>query len=562
VNRTAHRAPSGEGQASLARSSAVMAAGTIVSRITGYLRSAVLAAVIGTRVLGDVFTVANTIPNIIYILLAGGVLNSVLVPFVVRAMRTEQDGGIAYAQRLLTLTIVALSVITVVATLAAPLIIAAYAPGNYTSADVDRAVTLAYWCMPQIFFYGLFTVTGQLLNARGRFGPMMWAPVLNNVVAIATTLALAVVASGTLDRLHPSSLRPVDMALLGGGATLGVAAQALALTPLLRRVGLPWRPRFDWRGSGLGAAGRAALWTVLFVLVNQVAYLVTVRVVTEAGKAAALAGLGYGAGSAAYENANLIVVLPHSVVTVSVVTALLPALADLATTGRLEELRARLSGTLRVVVATLVPAAVGLVTLGPAVATVAFGYGRTTLADTTMMGVILAAFAVGLVPFSAHYTLLRGFYALRDTRTPFRLQCVMAAVTIALTLLTRVLPPSGRAAAVALAWSVAQGVGYVITARALARRVGPLEPGRLRRSVTSSVLAAAPAGLGALAVTALVGAAGLGGYAGRLVSLLLGGGVLVTVYLALARPLGLVEITGALTALRARVTRGRGRRAT
>jgi len=387
--------PPGASEAGLLRSSAAMAAGTIVSRVTGFLRSTVLAAVIGTRVVNDVFTLANTIPNIIYILLAGGVLNSVLVPFVVRAMRTQPDGGVAYAQRLLTLTVTGLAVITVVATLAAPGIIAVYAPANYDTTDVARAVTLAYWCLPQIFFYGLFTVTGQLLNARGRFGPMMWAPVLNNLVAIATTLGLTVLSANTLDRLHPGSLRPVDMMLLGGGATLGVAAQAAVLLPLLRRAGLPWRARFDWRGSGLGAAGRAAVWTVLFVLVNQIAYLVTVRVVTAAGKTAATTGLGYGAGTAAYSNSFLILVLPHSVVTVSLVTALLPALADLATAGRLTDLRDRVTTTLRMVVVVLVPASVALLVLGPAIATVAFGYGRTTLADTTEMGAILGAFASG-----------------------------------------------------------------------------------------------------------------------------------------------------------------------
>jgi putative peptidoglycan lipid II flippase len=535
-----------------------MAAGTLVSRVTGYLRSAVLAAVIGTRVLGDVFTLANTIPNIIYILLAGGVLNSVLVPFVVRAMRTDPDGGVAYAQRLMTLTLVALTGITLIATAAAPWIIGAYAPGNYDDIDVARAVSLAYWCLPQIFFYGLFTVTGQLLNARSRFGPMMWAPVLNNLVAIATTLVLAVVAADTLDRADPASLRPVDMALLGGGATLGVAAQALVLLPLLGRAGLPWRARFDWRGTGLGAAGRAAVWTVLFVLVNQLSYLVTVRVVTAAGKAAAVAGVGYGAGSAAYSNAYLIVVLPHSVITVSLVTALLPALSDLVAAGRVRELPDRLSRALRLVVVTLVPATVGLVTLGPAVTTVAFGYGRTTLADTTMMGAILAAFAVGLVPFSAHYTLLRGFYALRDTRTPFQLQCVIAAVTVSLTLATQAVPASSRAVAVAGAWSAAQVVGYVITARSLTRRVGALASARLRVALTGALLAATVGGLGALGVTAAVAASGLGGYVGRLVSLLAGGVVLVVAYVAAARALGVTDVDTGLAALRRRLP---GRRA-
>lgn len=536
----------------LLRSTAAMAAGTVVSRVTGFLRAAVLAAVIGTRLVSDVFTIANTVPNIIYILLAGGVLNSVLVPQVVRAMKSDSDGGAAYAQRMLGLSVVALAVITVLATLAAPLIIGAYLPGDYSSVDVARTVSLAYWCLPQIFFYGLFTVTGQLLNARGRFGPMMWAPVLNNVVAIATTLALAALA-GTLNPVDTAAITPTAVLLLGGGATLGVAAQAVVILPVLRRTGLPMRLRFDWRGSGLGRAGRAAVWMVLFVLVNQVAYLVVTRIVAAAGVSAAAESLGYGAGPAAYNNAYLIFVLPHSILTVSVVTALLPGLAGLAVDGALGQVAEKIAATLRTLGVLLVPVAAAMVALGPSITTVAFGYGEATMSDTFYMGVILAAFAVGLVPFSSHYTVLRGFYALEDTRTPFLLQTLVAAVNVVLALACMALPASSRAVGVALAWSLAYAVGFAVSGRVLAARLGGLGVGRLLGVYTRAAVAAMIGALPALVV--LVGASllGMGPYLGRLAGLLVGGPLLVVCYIALARAMRMHEVLEALALLRERL---------
>ena len=161
------------------RSSALMAAGTVVSRALGFVRAAVISAALGLGLTGTTFAVANTVPNILYILLAGGVLNSVFVPQLVRAMKDE-DTGRAYTDRLLTLTLLVLAVLAALATAAAPLIIPLYAADNWAAADTAVAVAFAFWCLPQIFFYGLYTVLGQILNARGSFGPMMWAPIVNN----------------------------------------------------------------------------------------------------------------------------------------------------------------------------------------------------------------------------------------------------------------------------------------------------------------------------------------------------------------------------------------------
>ena len=470
---------------SLLRSSAVMAAGTVVSRVTGFARSAVLIYVLATSVLGDAFTVANTVPNILYILLAGGVLNSVIVPQVVRAMKREADGGVAYAQALMTLTMVVLGVFTVLATLAAPLIIDLYTT-TIPEADLHAVVTMAYWCLPQIFFYGVFTVTGQILNARGRFGPMMWAPIVNNLVAIGFTLAFAAASAATIDLNHPASLTGAQIALLCGGATLGIAVQAVVLLPVLRSTGVPLRLRWELRGHGLGRVGSAG----------------TVDGAVRGRQPAGLPrgdpgdlrrrpggdarpGIGYGAGTASYANAYLVFVLPHSIITVSVVTALLPGLSGLAADGRLDVMAARLAATIRTVGVLLLPLSVILVVLGAGVMTLLFGYGRMTEADAAYAGLVLAAFGVGLVPFSSHYTVMRGFYALEDTRTPFLLQCVIAVATVVSAVVAGAFVPVGwRTAALAAGWSASYGLGYLLSAQVLARRIGGLQaqrhPGHLR----------------------------------------------------------------------------------
>src|SRR4051794_16150961 len=258
---------------SLLRASSVMAAGTVVSRALGFVRAAVLAAAIGTALTGGTFQVANTVPNIIYILLAGGVLNAVFVPQLVRVMQAGEAHAQEYTDRLLTFAALVLAVITVVATAAAPLIMGLYTlMARPSAADAHVTAVLAYWCLPQIFFYGLYTLLSQVLNARGSFGPMMWAPVLNNVIAIAG--GLAVIAAYDISTTDPSALPTGAIVLLAGGATLGVAAQALVLLPVLRRTGFRYRVRFDPRGVGLRRAGGLARWTLLFVLVNQVAYAV------------------------------------------------------------------------------------------------------------------------------------------------------------------------------------------------------------------------------------------------------------------------------------------------
>ena len=488
----------GSTEASITRSSAVMAAGTVVSRMTGFVRDLVLTWAIGTAAFSVTYNVANTVPNIVYILLAGGVLNAVFVPQLVKSMKEDPDGGQAFADRLITAVGMVLLVITVTAVVCAPLVISAYAyaftHGEGSEANYDVAVTFARFFLPQIFFYGLHVMLGQVLNARGRFGPMMFAPILNNLVVIATGVMFLIITSG--ENPSTQTISDGEIRLLGIGTTAGVVVQALALLPFLKASGYSYRPRFDLRGTGLGQAYRLATWTLLFVLVNQVAYLVVVQIATGIEETAAADGFP-GRGFTPYTKAYLIMLLPHAVITVSVVTALLPRMARAVTDARFDDVREDLAGGLKLTGVALIPAAVAFAVLGPSMAVLGFGHGNTSVANAQYIGYVLAGFALALVPFSVHHQLLRGFYAFSDTRTPVTINVWIAATNIVLALAcVTVLPARWVAVGLAVSYAASYAVGVVLSARKLGRYLGPLDRGVIRsydRMLVAAVIAAVPA---------------------------------------------------------------------
>ncbi|MFE9555304.1 murein biosynthesis integral membrane protein MurJ [Streptomyces sp. NPDC006703] len=533
----------------LLRSSALMAAGSVVSRATGFVRSAVIAAALGVGLLGDGYAVANNVPNILYMLLIGGTLNAVFVPELVRAAKEHADGGAAYTDRLMTACATALVVVTAVAVFAAPLIVGAYT--DYTGAQADLTIALARYCLPQIFFYGLFTLFGQVLNARGRFGAMMWTPVLNNLVVIGVFGLYLALASGS-----GGTLNAADTRLLGYGTTAGIIVQALALVPSLRSAGFRWRPRFDWRGSGLGRPLRSAGWAVLLVVSNQLAYWVVTRLSTTAGTEAVRDGVVGGAGYTAYTNAYVLWMVPHGIVTVSLVTALMPRMSRASADGDLAAVRRDLSYALRTCAAVIVPAACALLALAPWILGSVFEYGRTDAADITVMAGMLMAFAPGLIALSGQYVLSRGFYALGDTRTPFLLNLVIAGANAALTAVAYlVLPARWAVTGIAGAYSVALFAGLAATAYTLNRRLGggPLLRSPALLAQLRLVLAGVPAA--ALAHAAARAADPLGNVAAAAA----GAAVLVAVLALLARPLGLSDITAVLDKARGSRRRGRHR---
>ncbi|WP_406365807.1 murein biosynthesis integral membrane protein MurJ [Streptomyces sp. NBC_01546] len=534
---------------SVLRSGALMAAGSVVSRATGFVRSAVVVAALGTGLLGDSYAVANTVPNIIYMLLIGGALNAVFVPELVRAAKEHRDGGAAYTDRLLTACTAALVTLTAVAVLAAPLIVSAYT--DYSGAQASTTVALARYCLPQILFYGLFTLLGQVLNARGRFGAMMWTPVLNNFVIIGVFGLFLYVSHDAANGLTAAETR-----LLGLGTTAGIVIQALALVPSLRAARFRWRPRFDWRGSGLGRPLRNAGWTVMLVLTNQIAYWVVTRLSTTTGQQAVDAGLAGGAGYTAYSNAYQLWIVPQGIITVSLVTALMPRMSSAASDGDLTGVRKDISYALRSSAALVVPAAALFAALAPWVIGAVFGYGRTGAADVEVMAGMLVAFAPGLIAFSAQYVLSRGFYALSDTRTPFFLNLTIAALNAGLSAAAYfLLSPRWAVTGMAAASSIAFLAGAAVTARTLARRLGPRAGTRTELRATAVRthlrLLAACAPAAAAGYAAARAADRFGDFAA------VGAGTvaLLLVVVLLAGPLRLTEITDQLDSLRRRIGR-------
>lgn len=465
---------------SLMRSSAVMASGTVVSRITGMVRDIVLIAAIGTGVFSDTYSVGNTIPNIIYILIVGGALNAVFIPQLVRKMKDEDDDGNAYADRLLTATGLILLGITLLAVLFAPWIARLYGSSNWSTSDVSTATAFARYCLPQIFFYGVYTMLAQVLNARGRFGAPMFAPIVNNaVVVISAVMFIGVVGSNP----STSTITGGQIALLGIGTTLGVIAQAVVLVPVLRRAGYRYQPRFDFRGNGLGKAGQLAKWTVAFVLINQLSYLVISNLTTSNNVNAAQNGLA-ATGFTSYQKAHLLFILPHSIVTVSIVTALLPRMSRAAHNLNLREVAKDVSSGMRLTAALLMPASGAFVVFGATIAALLYARGATSVADATSIGHVLSWFAVGLPAFSLYYVLLRGYYALEDTKTPFWINLVLNILNLAIAIpLYFAVSQNSRVEALALGYSLAYWVTLVLCWRVLGKRLGGLESARTVRSL-------------------------------------------------------------------------------
>ncbi|WP_299036792.1 murein biosynthesis integral membrane protein MurJ [uncultured Pseudokineococcus sp.] len=545
-------APAAGGLRSLVRSSSVMAAGTAVSRVLGLVRSIVLVTAIGAVGTGaDAFDVANRIPNIVYLLIAGGVLNAVLVPQIVRASR-DADGGKVFVDRLVTLVVAGLAAVTGVCLLAAPLLVWAYA-SSWGGDELRLATAIALWVLPQVFFYGLYTVLGQVLNARGSFGPYMWAPVVNNVVAISGLLVFLALFGRAEEGVGLETLSSGMVALLAGTATLGVVAQALVLLVPLRRLGFTWTPRFGVRGVGLRSAGTVALWTFGGILVSQAAFLVTTQVAVYATEGAGepLPEDVVVPGPAVLGLAYLLYVLPHSLVAVSVVTALFTRLAGRISDGDETGARADMSLGLRLLGVVSVLSATGLVVLGPPVGVLLFGAG-----SGGVIGATAAAMALGLPFYSALYLVQRGFYAREDGRRPFVGVAVAAATSTLLNVVVALTVPAER---VVVGLGVSQALGNVaglVTALVLLHRTaGSFDGSRVLRLHVRVLLAAVVAGLAGWGASSGVQAL-LSGITSRptaLAVVLVAGAVVVVVYVLMLRVTRVRELDDVV----AQVRRGR-----
>jgi putative peptidoglycan lipid II flippase len=531
----------------LVRSGVAMAVGTLASRGTGFLRTVVIAAALGST-LGDPYNIANTIPNILYDLLLGGVLASVVIPLLVQAARDGEEAGRVYAQRLVTIVATVLTAAAVVGVLLAPQIIHLYS-GSLPDASDDLAATFARYFLPQVVFYGVGAVLGAILNTRGQFAAPMWAPVLNNIAVIVTgALFLGVTHASP----RAGELTDGQTLLLALGTTGGVVLQTIALLPFLRRVGIRLRPRWDWRGAGFRAAGPFAAWVVGYVLTNQVGYWVIVKLASASGAARHVAGFGFSP----YAYAFVLFSLPYAVISVSVITALFPQMSRSALesdTGAVAETLAR--GLLLSAVVH-VPATVALVALGPLLATVVFAYGNLGLGGARLIGGTLAGFGVGLVPFSAFQIQLRAFLALRDSRTPFLVNIGVTAVNVAADIaLYLVLPTRTRVVGLAVGFSLSYLVGTLVLGRLLRTRLGsPPQPvaQTLARLAVAALVAAVPTYAAARLLTAGLGLGVESALVASIVSVLVGGAV----FLAVARRMRIAELEQVLRLVQRRVRPG------
>ncbi|MFD4789383.1 murein biosynthesis integral membrane protein MurJ [Streptomyces sp. NPDC058459] len=543
-----------KGRASgLLGSSAVMAAGTMVSRLTGFVRSAMIVGALGTGILGDSFQIAYQLPTMIYILTVGGGLNSVFVPQLVRSMKEDEDGGEAFANRLLTLVMVALAALTALTMLGAPYLVRVLSDPIATDPAANQvAITFTRYFLPSIFFMGIHVVMGQVLNARGKFGAMMWTPVLNNIVIIVTLgMFLWVYGSAADSHMTVSNIPPQGQRLLGIGILLGLVVQALAMIPYLRETGFRIRPRFDWRGHGLGKAAMLAKWTVLFVLANQAGAMVVTQLSTAAGKNSGTNGTGF----TAYANAQLIWGLPQAIITVSLMAALLPRLSRSAAEGDGGAVRDDISQGLRTTAVAIVPIAFGFVSLGIPMCTLIFG--SSGIGSATNMGFMLMAFGLGLIPYSVQYVVLRAFYAYEDTRTPFYNTVIVAAVNAGASALCYFLLPSrwavaGMAAVYGLSYAIGVGVAW----RRLRKRLGgDLDGSRVLRTYARLAIASVPAALLSGAACYGIGNSLGQGVLGSLVALVAGGAVLLGVFFVAARRMRIDELNSLVGMVRGRLGR-------
>ena len=495
--------------AGIARASAWMALGTVFSRITGAMRLLLLLWVVGKSLNADIFSIANTIPNALYILVAGGIFNVVLVPQLVRAMKRDPDGGDAYANRVITIGLMVLAGATALLVLAVPVLVHLFFDNDLFGPGLEQAqdsARLLMWlCMPQVFFYGVFVLVGQVLNARGRFGPMMWAPIVNNVVACGV-LVLYAVAFGKSD--GDQGFTTNEALLLGVGSSVAIALQALVLVPYLRKAGFHFKPRFDFRGVGLGHTFKLGVWTLLFVLANQIAYVIVARLGSSATTEASKTGED-AAGVAVYDLGFLVSQVPHGIITVSLATAIIPLLSGLAADREYPRFRVELGRTVRIALVIIVPLAVAIACLGQQVATVANLTGNLD-SGTESIGWTIQAFSIAMVAFTIHYLMLRGFYANENTRTPFFIQVVIAAVNIATAIaLTAMVDPARVAMMLALSYGIAYVVGSILSTTVLARTVGSVVDREMLLFVAKLVVAALVAAAAMLGIAGALDSAGL-----------------------------------------------------
>jgi putative peptidoglycan lipid II flippase len=461
--------------------------GTALSRLTGFAKIFAVGYALGATRLTDTYNFANATPNVIYELLLGGVLTASLVPLFVEHHDHDDDDA---TSAVVSVSIMALLGLTVAAVLAAPLIVRLYTL-NLHNADTDtvRAVgtRMARLFLPQIFFYGLIAVFSAVLNARRKFVAPAFTPVLNNVAVIAVVLLTPKLIDGELN-LTTADRGAALVWLLGLGTTAGIAVSAVAMTRAVRRAGirLRWRPQPGH--PAVRQVVRMSGWTLGYVAANQIALLIITRL-----------ALGRPAGDqSAYLYAFTFFMLPHGLLAVSLMTTFAPDLARRAHRNDLAGFASRMHLGLRALGLLVIPSSVGYLVLSKPLIIGALRHGEFTRDNALLTGRVLAAFALGLFGFSAYLFILRGFYALRDAKTPFILNLGENAVNVILAVaFVKRWGVVGLAASYAVAYLSSAALAYVV----LCRRI-PMATRSLAVALARYVVAAAVMGLSVWTIAA------------------------------------------------------------
>lgn len=539
--------PEQAAESSVAANSAVMAVGSLISRGTGFLRTVALGAALGAFAVGNAYTTAQFFPSMVYEFLLGGILTSVLVPVLVRRRRYDADRGEVYAQRLLTLAVIALGVVAALATLLAPVLTVLYVDDGASPGFGQLVTLLSYLMLPMLFFTGLSALISAVLNTWGHFAAPMWTPILNNLVVIATCgLYLGTFGS---DLVQPDEMTPGRILLIGGGTLLGVAVQAAGLLPALRRVGFRWRWRLGFGELGLRELARLGTWMVCYVGVSQIGLLFVVNLLSRSR--------GKEAGLMIYNNVYLLVMMAHGIIAVSIITALMPRMSAAAADGRNADLAADLTRGTRTVTAVLAPIAVCYGVLAAPIPFTLFRFGAFNADNAAATAPVLLVAAVALVPFAISQLFTFAFYALPDTRTPALVNIPVVALRVAVQIaLFAAFSATFAAAGMMLGNAISYLVAAIVSAWLLRRRIGRIGLADITRTMAKVAVASLGAAVVGLVVVAVLPGGDRLSRVEAITQLVIGGGAIVGAYVALALLLPIREISDVVGLVRRRLGRG------
>ncbi|MDR0488732.1 MAG: hypothetical protein LBG99_04920 [Propionibacteriaceae bacterium] len=437
-------------------STMLMASGTLVSRTLGMVRVLLVGYLFtSTSIQADIFNISSSIPSQMYLLLAGGILNAILVPQLMRSMKEDADGGQAYSDRIVTLFGLMVLGITALLVLLNPFVVRLITRPTWRvdelASQYDSLIMLTALVMPQVFFFGMFFLGGQILNSRGSFGPLMWAPALNNVIQVAMLGIYALIWGFHNDTTQ--AFTTSQILLLGLGSVFGVAIQMAILIPFLKKVGFRYRPRFDFLHTGLGSTAHLAKWALGLVVVDQLNFFIITRLTGSATLS------GSGAGSFVFTTAMLVSLLPHALLTVSLATALLPSLSKLAVEQNWEHFTGQFISSIRTIYVVVMP--LSLIMASISIPGMIMAYGIPN--GGVQIGWTLIVLSAGLIPFTLRFLVMKGFNSMQNTRTPFFVEILFVAVTSGVSLLLVLLfkvPPAWVAPSVAFGYVM----GYITSA--------------------------------------------------------------------------------------------------